>query len=93
MYVENPNPAHRIALFQKMEIRRTLHNGEWWFVISDVIAALTDSVNPPDYLKKLLRRECAPLPSGMNSRTSGISAVCGNRRNTPRPSILPSLHI
>ncbi len=57
MNVENPNPAHRIALFQKKEIRRTLHNGEWWFVISDVIAALTDSVNPPDYLKKLRRRD------------------------------------
>ncbi len=37
MSVENPNPAHRIALFQKKEIRRTLHNGEWWFVITDVI--------------------------------------------------------
>ncbi len=57
MSVENPNPAHRIALFQKKEIRRTLHNGEWWFVISDVIAALTDSVNPQGYLKDMRRRD------------------------------------
>lgn len=57
MNVENPNPAHRIALFQKKEIRRTLHNGEWWFVISDVIAALTDSVNPQGYLKDMRRRD------------------------------------
>jgi hypothetical protein len=57
MSVENPNPAHRIALFQKKEIRRTLHNGEWWFVITDVIAALTDSVNPQGYLKDMRRRD------------------------------------
>ncbi len=57
MNVENPNPAHRIALFQKKEIRRTLHNGEWWFVITDVIAALTDSVNPQGYLKDMRRRD------------------------------------
>lgn len=57
MSVENPNPAHRIALFQKKEIRRTLHNGEWWFVITDVIAALTESVNPQGYLKDMRRRD------------------------------------
>jgi len=45
----------KIALFQKKEIRKTLHQNEWWFVITDVVAALTDSVNPSDYLKK-----CAP---------------------------------
>lgn len=47
----------RIALFQKKEIRKTLHAGEWWFVIVDVVAALTDSVNPTDYLNKVRRRD------------------------------------
>ncbi len=56
MSAENPNPEHRIALFQRNEIRRTLHDHEWWFVLTDVIAALTDSVNPSDYLKKLWKR-------------------------------------
>ena len=28
-------------VFQKKEIRKTLHADEWWFVITDVIAALT----------------------------------------------------
>ena len=41
----------RIALFQKKEIRKTLHADEWWFVIVDVVAALTDSANPAGYLK------------------------------------------
>ena len=47
----------KIALFQKREIRKTLHADEWWFVITDVIAALTDSANPSDYLKKMRARD------------------------------------
>ena len=42
----------RLALFQKKEIRKTLHADEWWFVIVEVVAALTDSANPAGYLKK-----------------------------------------
>jgi len=49
----------RIALFQKKEIRKTLHAGEWWFVIVDVVAALTDSANPSSYLKDMRRRDSA----------------------------------
>ena len=62
MSAEKLNPEHRIALFQRKEIRRTIHNGEWWFVITDVIVVLTDSVNPSDYLKKLRKRD--PFLSG-----------------------------
>jgi hypothetical protein len=47
----------RIALFQKKEIRKTLHADEWWFVIVDVVAALTDSANPAGYLKDMRRRD------------------------------------
>ena len=49
----------KIALFQRKEIRKTLHENEWWFVITDVVAALTDSVNPSGYLKDMRRREPA----------------------------------
>ena len=52
-----PNPETRIALFQQREIRRTIHNSEWWFVITDVVGALTDSVDPSDYLKKMRKRD------------------------------------
>ena len=47
----------KIALFQSKEIRKTLHENEWWFVITDVVAALTDSVNSSDYLKKIRTRD------------------------------------
>ena len=49
----------RIAFFQKKEIRKTLHADEWWFVIVDVVAALTDSANPAGYLKDMRRRDAA----------------------------------
>ena len=52
-----PNPEDRIALFQRKEIRRTIHNNEWWFVITDVVAALTDSVDPSQYLKRMRQRD------------------------------------
>lgn len=39
----------KIALFKGKKIRRTLHNGEWWFSVVDVVLALTDSPNPNDY--------------------------------------------
>ena len=49
----------RIALFQKKEIRKTLHADEWWFVIVDVVVALTDSANPAGYLRDMRRRDPA----------------------------------
>jgi prophage antirepressor-like protein len=54
----------RIALFQKKEIRKTLHADEWWFVIVDVVAALTDSANPAEYLKKMRLRD-APFAEAL----------------------------
>jgi DNA-damage-inducible protein D len=51
------NPEARVALFQKREIRRTTHNDEWWFVITDIIAVLTDCADPSDYWKKMRKRD------------------------------------
>ncbi|MDO8618106.1 MAG: hypothetical protein Q7N87_04460 [Candidatus Uhrbacteria bacterium] len=43
----------QIALFKGKQIRKTLHNNEWWFSIVDVVEALTDSVNARDYWFKM----------------------------------------
>ncbi len=51
------NPETHIALFQRKEVRRTIHNNEWWFVVVDVVAALTEAANPTDYLNKIRRRD------------------------------------
>lgn len=48
---------HKIAIFQHREIRKQLHKGEWWFVINDIVIALTDSENPTQYLRNLRNRD------------------------------------
>jgi len=50
-------PERRIALFQRKEIRRVIHGNEWWFVITDIVAALTDSANPKGYFTDMRRRD------------------------------------
>lgn len=50
-------PAGKIVVFQERSIRRTWHNEEWWFAIVDVVAVLTDSVQPEGYVKDLRRRD------------------------------------
>jgi hypothetical protein len=53
------NPEKRIALFQRKQVRRTIHNNEWWFVITDVIIALTDSTDSQSYFKNMRRRDAS----------------------------------
>ncbi|MBW1790156.1 MAG: Bro-N domain-containing protein [Deltaproteobacteria bacterium] len=47
----------KIAVFRGKNIRKTLHDGEWYFSIVDIIAALTDSENPRDYWYRMKQRE------------------------------------
>ena len=46
-----------MALFEERPVRRVFHDEEWWFVLTDIVSALTDSPAPSDYLKKLRRRD------------------------------------
>ncbi|TAJ77232.1 MAG: phage antirepressor protein [Gallionellaceae bacterium] len=55
--VQTSDASNHLAVFQETTIRRTWHNEEWWFVVADVIAVLTDSVNPSDYIKKMRLRD------------------------------------
>jgi len=41
-----------IAVFRGKEIRKTIHNDEWWFSIADVVEVLTDSTDPRQYIKR-----------------------------------------
>ncbi len=49
--------TNKIALFEGKKIRKTFYKDEWWFVIRDVIVALTDSVQPDGYIKDMRRRD------------------------------------
>ena len=46
-----------MALFEERPVRRVFRDEEWWFVLTDIVSALTDSPAPSDYLKKLRRRD------------------------------------
>lgn len=52
----SPEETARVALFKGSAIRKMLHQGEWWFSVVDVVAALTDSANPNDYWYKMKDR-------------------------------------
>ena len=45
--------TNKISLFQEQPIRKTYHENEWWFSVTDVVAALTDSANARDYWFKM----------------------------------------
>lgn len=45
-----------IAVFKGKDIRRTLHNNEWWFSIVDVCGVLTESADAGAYWRKLKQR-------------------------------------
>ena len=51
------NSDNALVVFQGKDIRRKRHNGEWWFVIEDIVLALTASTNPNGYIKDMRRRD------------------------------------
>lgn len=73
----------KLVVFKDKQIRRTMHNSEWWFSVADVVEALTESANVKDYIKKMRKRDpelnanwgtfCPPLeliaPDGKKRKT------------------------
>src|SRR3989304_4658968 len=47
----------KIAIFRGRKVRKTIHKGEWWFVIEDVISVLTDSRDSKQYIQRLKQRD------------------------------------
>ena len=46
-----------LAVFEGRKIRRAWHNNEWWFSVFDIVQALTDSLDPKQYVKKMRSRD------------------------------------
>ncbi len=51
--------TQNLVLFESKQVRRyyDTENEVWYFSVVDIVQALTDSVNPTDYLKKLRKRD------------------------------------
>jgi prophage antirepressor-like protein len=74
-----------IKLFHDQQIRSHWDDEqeEWFFSVVDVVAALTDSANPTDYLKKLRKRD-GQLGSyiGTNCPQVAMQSTTGKSRKT-----------
>jgi DNA-damage-inducible protein D len=46
----------RIVIFQEQAIRRTWHEGEWWFSVIDVVGILSETAIPKRYWSDLKRK-------------------------------------
>jgi len=77
-----------IKLFESVKIRSHWNEEEqkWYFSVADVIEALTDTVNPKDYIKKMRKRDpelnfnwgtiCPPLEMiAANSKKRKVQAA------------------
>ena len=48
---------NKLIVFQGKEVRRSWHNDEWYYSLVDIVAVLSESKNPTDYLKKIRKRD------------------------------------
>jgi len=63
--------SEKIALFKGKEIRRTIHNDEWWFSIVDVCNVLTDA---PDH--QTARKYWNKLAERLRKEGSEVVTIC-----------------
>ncbi|MFA5962050.1 MAG: Bro-N domain-containing protein [Parcubacteria group bacterium] len=45
------------TIFEQKEVRRVWHDEQWYFVINDIVEALTQTSNVSDYIKKMRLRD------------------------------------
>ena len=52
----NTDETSRLAVFEGKQIRKILHEGEWWFAVIDIVEVLTGSSIPKRYWSDLKRK-------------------------------------
>ncbi|MFA6399482.1 MAG: phage antirepressor protein, partial [archaeon] len=51
------NQENALAVFEGKKIRKTWHKEEWWFVLEDIVFALTDSTDVKQYINRMRERD------------------------------------
>ena len=75
----------KIQLFEEKQVRSVWDDEkeQWYFAIVDVVAALTDSANPTDYLKKMRKRDPdLGIYLGTNCPQVAMRTASGKKRKT-----------
>lgn len=75
----------KIQIFQDKKVRThwDAEREEWYFSVVDVVGALTDSINPTDYLKKMRKRDPELATYlGTNCPQVDMMTETGKRRKT-----------
>ena len=77
---------NKMAIFEGEEIRKVFFDDDWYFVIEDVVKALTESKDPKGYVKDMRRRDeeisqgwgqiATPLPLNTNGGKQSVN--CAN---------------
>jgi len=67
-----------IAIFESKQIRRYYDstNDVWFFSLVDIVAALTDSANATDYLKKNKKTRCGASQLPRDKLSPGRNGNC-----------------
>ena len=76
--------SQNIVLFENRQVRRYYdsENEIWYFSVVDIVEALTESVNPTDYLKKLRKRD-AELGTYLGTNCPQVEMLSnGKKRKT-----------
>ena len=82
---ENKNiaPQNKLVVFQGKEVRRSWYNDEWYYSLVDIVAVLSESKNPTDYLKKIRKRdEELKTYIGTNCPQVEMQTTSGKNRKT-----------
>src|SRR3972149_9897916 len=93
MTKKEQNTVHPI-IFEEKEVRRTWHNDQWYFSLSDVVQALTDSNDVKQYIKKMRTRD-AELSANWSTLCTPLQIISkdGKRREENMAKIQGILRI
>ncbi len=48
---------NKIVVFESKQVRRVWHGEEWWYVLEDVVAVLTESNDTKQYIRRMRSRD------------------------------------
>lgn len=71
----------KLIVFENSHIRRhfDVENEVWYFSLVDIVAALTDSTNPTDYLKKMRKRD-SELHSYLGTNCPQVGMITNRKK-------------